>query len=135
MITVFTNGCFDLFHAGHVQFLQQCRALGDHLVVGLNSDDSVRLLKGPTRPICDWNERAAVLLGCRWVDEVIRFDEPTPCELIRRLRPNVIVKGPGYSEENMPEARVARAWGCVVAIVSGPPVSTTGILERIRRRA
>lgn len=130
---VFTNGCFDVLHAGHVEFLQQCRRLGTRLIVGINTDDSVRLLKGPSRPICNQNERWKVLEELRSVDEVILFAEPTPCDLIRRLRPDVIVKGPGYSEQNMPEAAVVQEWDGRVVILDGPELSTTAIIERIKR--
>ncbi|MBS0207073.1 MAG: adenylyltransferase/cytidyltransferase family protein [Planctomycetes bacterium] len=131
---IFTNGCFDVFHAGHALFLERCRNLGDRLVVGLNSDASVRLLKGPQRPICTWHERAAVLMSCRFVDEVVPFDEPTPCELIRRLRPDVIVKGPGYNSDSMPESQVVLGYGGRVVIADGPRVSSTDIISRIRNR-
>ena len=129
--TVFTNGCFDLFHAGHVTFLNRCRALGDRLIVGLNTDDSVRRLKGPMRPICTFEERRQVLLGCRYVDDVLGFDESTPCKLIQRLRPDVIVKGPGYQFENMPEAFIVKEYGGRVVLLEGPPISTTEIIARI----
>lgn len=129
--TVFTNGCFDLFHAGHVLFLNRCRALGGRLVVGLNTDDSVRRLKGPTRPICTFAERSQVLLGCRYVDEVLGFDDLTPCRLIQQLRPDIIVKGPGYSIANMPEAAVVKEYGGRVVLLDGPPISSTEIIGRI----
>lgn len=129
--TVFTNGCFDLFHAGHVLFLNRCRALGDRLIVGLNSDDSVRRLKGSTRPICTFAERSQVLLGCRYVDEVLGFDDSTPCRLIQQLRPDIIVKGPGYSITNMPEATVVEEYGGRVVLLDGPPISSTEIIGRI----
>lgn len=129
--TVFTNGCFDLFHAGHVVFLSRCRALGDRLIVGLNTDDSVRRLKGPARPICTFAERSQVLLGCRYVDEVVGFGDLTPCRLIEQLRPAVIVKGPGYSIDNMPEATVVKEYGGQVVLLDGPPISSTEIIARI----
>lgn len=132
MTTVFTNGCFDIFHAGHVKFLRACRRLGTRLIVGLNSDDSVRQLKGPSRPICNQVDRWRVLEECRSVDEVILFSESTPCELIRRVRPDIIVKGPGYSEANMPEAEVVKEWGGRVVILDGPAISTTTIIDKIR---
>jgi D-beta-D-heptose 7-phosphate kinase/D-beta-D-heptose 1-phosphate adenosyltransferase len=131
--TVFTNGCFDIFHAGHVDFLRQCRQLGSRLIVGINSDQSIRALKGPTRPICTLAERAAVVASCRFVDEAHAFNETTPCELIRRLRPQFIVKGPGYSPENMPEAEVVKEWDGQVIILDGPTISTTRIVQRICR--
>lgn len=132
MTLVFTNGCFDLLHMAHVRFLHQCRLLGDRLIVGMNSDESVRRLKGPSRPICNQVERWAVLESVRWVDEVFLFDEPTPCELIKKLRPDIIVKGPGYSPENMPEAAIVESYGGKVVILDGPDISTTKIIERIR---
>ena len=131
MVTVFTNGCFDVIHHGHAKFLRQCRRLGDRLIVGLNSDASVRRLKGPNRPICNQVERWGVLEELRSVDDVILFEEDTPCELIKRIRPDIIVKGPGYSEANMPEAAIVREWGGRVVILDGPDLSTTKILQRI----
>lgn len=128
---VFTNGCFDLITHGHCDFLRRCRALGDWLIVGLNSDASVRRLKGPTRPICNQEERASVLRAIRYVDEIIVFEEDTPCELIERIRPSIAAKGPGYSEENMPEAEIVKAYGGRVVILDGPDVSTSKIAERI----
>ena len=133
MTTVFTNGCFDLLHVGHAQFLRACKRFGTKLIVGLNSDASVTRLKGPLRPICTEVERWGLLEEFRSVDEVILFDEDTPCELIRRLKPDVIVKGPGYSESNMPEAAIVKAYGGKVVILKGPAISTTEIIERIKR--
>jgi rfaE bifunctional protein nucleotidyltransferase chain/domain len=95
-VIVFTNGCFDVLHRGHVEYLEKSKALGDRLVVGLNSDASVRELK-PDRPINNQNDRRAVLLALRCVDEVIIFDEPTPLELIQRISPDIITKGGDYS--------------------------------------
>lgn len=129
---VFTNGCFDVLHLGHARFLRECRRLGSHLIVGLNSDDSVRRLKGRSRPICNQVERWGLLEELRSVDEVVLFDEDTPCELIARLRPDIIVKGPGYSEANMPEAAIAKGYGGRVVILDGSDLSTTNIIERIR---
>lgn len=93
---VFTNGCFDVLHRGHIEYLEKSRALGDKLIVGLNSDASVRELK-PSRPINNQDDRRAVLLALRCVDEVIIFDEPTPLELIQRISPDIITKGGDYS--------------------------------------
>jgi rfaE bifunctional protein nucleotidyltransferase chain/domain len=129
---VFTNGCFDILHSAHVDFLQRCRELGDWLIVGLNSDASVKRLKGPTRPICNQEERLKVLRAIRYVDECLIFDEDTPCELIERVRPSTICKGPGYSEENMPESAIVKAYGGRVVILDGPDTSTTKIIEKIR---
>jgi D-beta-D-heptose 7-phosphate kinase/D-beta-D-heptose 1-phosphate adenosyltransferase len=97
---VFTNGCFDVLHRGHVEYLEKSRALGDKLIVGLNSDASVRELK-PGRPINSQDDRMAVLLALRWVDEVIIFDEPTPLQLINRIKPDIITKGGDYTPEQV----------------------------------
>jgi len=97
---VFTNGCFDVLHRGHVEYLEKSKALGDKLIVGLNSDASVRELK-PGRPINSQDDRMAVLLALRWVDEVIIFDEPTPLQLIHRIKPDIITKGGDYSPDQV----------------------------------
>lgn len=132
-VLCFTNGCFDLIHPGHVQYLADARALGDCLVVGLNSDLSVARLKGPGRPLQDEAARAAILLGLRSVDAVIRFDEDTPQELIQRLQPDVLVKGGDYT----PETVVGRDFvegrgGRLVLIPFLPGHSTSRIEQRIR---
>lgn len=98
---VFTNGCFDIIHAGHVQYLNQAKSLGDILIVGLNSDDSVHRLKGPTRPINSEEDRATVLGALKPVDYVVIFDEETPYELIKAIQPNVLVKGGDYKIEDI----------------------------------
>ncbi len=108
---VATGGCFDLLHAGHVSMLQAARALGDCLVVCLNSDASVRRLKGPGRPVIPQADRAAVLLGLSCVDAVALFDEDTPLELLARLRPDVFAKGADYSVADLPEAALLATWG------------------------
>ena len=97
---VFTNGCFDVLHRGHVEYLEKSRALGDKLIVGLNSDASVRQLK-PGRPVNSQDDRMAVLLALRWVDKVIIFDEPTPLQLIHRIKPDIITKGGDYRPEQV----------------------------------
>ncbi len=129
----FTNGCFDLIHPGHVQYLEDVRALGDFLVVGLNSDASVRRLKGPGRPLQDEWARARVLLGLRSVDAVVRFDEDTPLALIQALQPDVLAKGGDYAPEAVVgrEAVEARG-GRLVLVPFLPGHSTTLIEERIR---
>lgn len=130
---VFTNGCFDLLHPGHVSLLTAARRLGDLLVVGLNSDDSVRRLKGPSRPILSEGDRAQVLGGLDAVDFVVVFDEETPEELIRTLRPQVLVKGGDYSEATVVGAPFVRSYGGEVALV--PLVegsSTTSMVARMR---
>jgi rfaE bifunctional protein nucleotidyltransferase chain/domain len=129
----FTNGCFDLIHPGHVQYLEDVRALGDFLVVGLNSDASVRRLKGPSRPLQDEWSRARILLGLRSVDAVIRFDEDTPLELIRALQPDILAKGGDYTPETVVGRDTVEARGGRVAIIPFlPGHSTTLIEDRIR---
>lgn len=142
MTTVFTSGCFDIVHAGHVQFLERARALGDRLIVGLNSDDSIRRLKGPERPWNPYGEREAVLKALRSVDAVIPFDEDTPAVLLMAIRPDIAVKGPGYSIENVSEwwreGQYGRAFAlpaCRHVILPGPDLSTTKLISRIRGNA
>ncbi len=130
---VLTSGCFDLLHRGHIRYLNRARELGDLLVVGLNSDAGVRRLKGRGRPINGLEDRAEVLAGLSCVDHIVCFDEETPAELVRALRPHVFVKGGDYTREALPEAPVVEALGGVVRIL--PLVedrSTTGIIQRIR---
>ncbi|MBX6312692.1 MAG: D-glycero-beta-D-manno-heptose 1-phosphate adenylyltransferase [Isosphaeraceae bacterium] len=130
---VFTNGCFDILHRGHITYLNSAKALGDVLVVGVNSDDGIRRLKGPLRPINALEDRIQVLAALSCVDHIIAFDEDTPCDLIRVVRPDVFVKGGDYTRERLPEAPLVEALGGVVQIL--PFVadrSTTGIIERIR---
>lgn len=98
---VFTNGCFDVLHRGHVEYLKQSRKLGKRLIVGLNSDESVKRLKGPNRPVNSQEDRKAVLLALRFVDEVIIFEEETPLELIRAIKPDIITKGGDYKPEQV----------------------------------
>jgi D-beta-D-heptose 7-phosphate kinase/D-beta-D-heptose 1-phosphate adenosyltransferase len=129
---VFTNGCFDILHRGHVAYLNRAKALGDLLVVGLNSDESVRRLKGPGRPINTLDDRAQVLAALSCVDQIVPFDEPSPVELIRLLRPNVYAKGGDYTLDRLPEAPLVRELGGEVQIL--PLIedrSTTRIIERI----
>lgn len=114
---VFTNGCFDLLHAGHVLYLAEARALGDVLVVGLNSDTSVRLLKGPTRPFQDERERALLLLSLRSVDLVSIFPEPTPLELIGAVQPDILAKGGDYRPEEVVGREVVEAAGGEIRII------------------
>ena len=97
---VFTNGCFDVLHRGHVEYLEASKKLGSRLVIGLNSDESVRRLK-PDRPINNQDDRRAVLLALRCVDEVVIFDEDTPCELIQRIKPDILTKGGDYKPEQV----------------------------------
>jgi D-beta-D-heptose 7-phosphate kinase/D-beta-D-heptose 1-phosphate adenosyltransferase len=101
MITVFTNGCFDILHRGHIEYLRQSKGLGDRLIVGLNSDASVRRLKGEGRPINNQEDRAALLRALRFVDEVIVFSADTPIDLITMMRPDIITKGGDYKPEDV----------------------------------
>jgi D-beta-D-heptose 7-phosphate kinase/D-beta-D-heptose 1-phosphate adenosyltransferase len=130
---VFTNGVFDLLHPGHIDILSNARAQGDALVVGVNSDDSVRRLKGPSRPVRNERERAYVLAALSDVDAVVVFDEDTPLELIRRLRPDVLVKGGDYTRATVVGADDVESWGGRVVIVPlVPGQSTTSIIEKLR---
>ncbi len=130
---VFTNGCFDLIHAGHVLYLAETRALGDLLVVGLNSDDSVRDLKGNPRPYMRVLERAWVLLSLRSVDLVCVFPESTPLELIRVVRPDILAKGGDYRPGNVVGRDVVESYGGSVAIVQyHPGYSSSSLIQRIR---
>ena len=129
---VFTNGCFDVLHAGHIALLQHAATLGDRLVVGLNSDASVKRLKGETRPIHAQNERSEVLRALRFVDGVTIFEDDTPIETIRALRPDVHVKGGDYDAETLPETPVVREGGGEVVIVPLiEDLSTTRALEKL----
>jgi rfaE bifunctional protein nucleotidyltransferase chain/domain len=131
---VFTNGCFDVLHRGHVEYLARARAMGDALVVGLNTDDSVRKLKGPSRPVNEEEDRAFVLAGLEAVDAVVLFAEDTPRELIAGLLPDVLVKGGDYRPDEIVGAREVReAGGRVVVAPLVPGRSTTSILERARQ--
>jgi D-beta-D-heptose 7-phosphate kinase/D-beta-D-heptose 1-phosphate adenosyltransferase len=128
---VFTNGCFDLLHIGHITLLEQARSFGDRLIVAINSDASVSGLKGPTRPIVGETERARVLAALAAVDSVVVFGEPTPLELIVAARPDVIVKGGDYAPDTVVGAREVESWGGqvkIVPIVEG--FSTTQLLAR-----
>lgn len=130
---VFTNGVFDLLHPGHVDVLMGARVEGAALVVGLNSDASVRRLKGPTRPVRHQDERRAVLAALEMVDVVVIFDQDTPAELVAQLQPDVIVKGGDYAPETIVGADVVRArGGRVVVIPLVPGQSTTGIIAKLQ---
>ncbi|MGK7313250.1 MAG: D-glycero-beta-D-manno-heptose 1-phosphate adenylyltransferase [Candidatus Longimicrobiales bacterium M2_2A_002] len=133
---IFTNGCFDILHRGHVEYLYAARALGDRLVVGVNTDDSVARLKGPSRPIVPLEDRLYVLAGLGCVDAVTPFAEDTPRALIADLLPDVLVKGGDYEPDQVVGAREVRAAGGEVVIlpfVEGR--STTGIIRRLQNRA
>jgi rfaE bifunctional protein nucleotidyltransferase chain/domain len=133
---VFTNGCFDLLHPGHIGSLEQARALGDVLIVGLNSDASVRQLKGAGRPVLPERERAEILASLECVDAVVIFDELTPREVIARLLPDVLVKGGDWaSDQIVGREEVEAAGGRVVSIPVVAGYSTTEILRKIREGA
>ncbi len=135
LCVVFTNGCFDLIHAGHVRYLQYARAQGDRLVVGINDDDSVRRLKGDARPIQPLADRATVLSAIRFVDLVVPFAEDTPLALIQALSPDVLVKGGDYREDEVVGADWVKARGGKVVIAPfWEGRSTSAIIERIRAR-
>ena len=131
---VFTNGCFDILHVGHVRYLRQARGLGDALLVAINSDRSVRALKGPERPVMSEWERAEVLAALAAVDYVTVFDEESPRALIAEVLPDVLAKGGDYAlEEIHGREEVERAGGRVVALPFVEGASTTGIIERVKR--
>jgi D-glycero-beta-D-manno-heptose 1-phosphate adenylyltransferase len=131
---VFTNGVFDVLHRGHVSYLAQARALGAALLVALNTDASARGLgKGPDRPLNNEQDRAFVLAALQAVDFVVLFEEPTPCAVIERIRPDIYVKGGDYAVDQLPEAALVRRWGgqaLAIPFVSG--YSTSALVGRIR---
>ncbi len=130
---VFTNGVFDLLHPGHVRYLQDARALGDLLVVGINADESVRRKKGPTRPINPQHERAEVLAALACVDAVVIFSEDTPAEIIRLVQPDVLVKGADWAADAIVGRDTVEArGGRVVRVPVEQGYSTTGIVDRVR---
>ena len=131
---VFTNGCFDIVHAGHVNYLQQAKACGDYLILGLNSDASVQRLKGPQRPLNNEFDRAEVIGALKAVDAVVLFEEQTAEALIAKVKPDVYVKGGDYTLETLPEAKIVQAYGGRVEfidMVEGR--STTNIIEKIKK--
>ena len=129
---VFANGCFDLLHVGHVRYLEAARSLGDLLVVGVNSDEQVRRLKGEGRPCVPERERAETVASLRAVDYVTVFHEPTVAELLAALRPDIHAKGTDYTEESVPERDVVRSYGGRVQIVGDPKDhSSTEMLRKV----
>ena len=132
-VVVFTNGCFDILHLGHTRYLEQAKKLGDVLVVGLNSDDSVRRLKGPGRPITPAHERSEMLAALRSVDYVCTFSEDTPLELIKKIKPDILVKGGDWPVEKIAGADfVQQSGGKVLSLPFVERHSTTDIIQRIR---
>ena len=134
MRVVFTNGCFDILHSGHVQYLNEAKALGDRLVVGLNSDASVKRLKGNERPINNQDDRKFVLENLRAVDEVIIFNEDTPLKLIEKVRPTILVKGGDWPiEQIVGHEFVISIGGTVKSLSFKNGYSTTSVLEQIKK--
>ena len=132
---VFTNGCFDILHVGHVRYLAAARSQGDVLVVGLNSDESVRSIKPENRPIVNQDQRAEVLAGLECVDYITVFNEPDPLKIIKELKPDVLVKGADWIEEEIIGADIVKAnGGKVVRVSVVPEASTSRIIQRIVRR-
>ncbi len=129
---VLANGCFDLFHVGHIRYLAGAKALGDVLIVGINSDDQVRKLKGGNRPFMPEAERAEIVAALRFVDYVTIFDEPTVTELIRAVRPDFHAKGTDYTPESVPEREIVREYGGKTAIVGDPKDhSSTDLIQLV----
>jgi rfaE bifunctional protein nucleotidyltransferase chain/domain len=132
-IIVFTNGCFDIIHSGHTKYLSEAKKLGDYLIVGLNSDSSVKMLKGDTRPINNEEDRAEVLSALKPVDFVTIFDEETPAELIEEIIPNVLVKGGDYTADSIVGAdTVKKHIGQVLIIPFVPGKSTSQIINKMK---
>jgi len=131
---VFTNGCFDIVHLGHIQFLQEAKDLGDILIVGLNSDSSVNKIKGKGRPILDQNSRSEILAAFEFVDGVIIFDQDTPFRLIEQLVPDVLVKGSDYLAENIVGSEIVlNSGGEVITIDLVEGYSTSNIIEKVKK--
>ena len=131
---VFTNGCFDLLHAGHMAYLTDAASLGDVLILGLNSDASVQRLKGPDRPVNDDRTRSSVLAGMFFIDAIVFFDQDTPLELIKMVRPDVLVKGGDYQIEQIVGASETIAHGGTVQVLTFiPGYSSTAIIDKIKR--
>jgi glycerol-3-phosphate cytidylyltransferase len=131
--TVFTNGCFDILHAGHVKYLKESKSLGDILIVGLNSDNSVKRLKGESRPINTLEDRATVIEALRSVDYVCAFDQDTPKELLEKIRPDILTKGGDYKKEDVVGFELLSSYGGEVRILSFiDGKSTTNIIERAK---
>jgi D-glycero-beta-D-manno-heptose 1-phosphate adenylyltransferase len=129
---VFTNGVFDILHRGHVEYLEKARELGDLLIIGLNSDASVRSIKGPKRPLCPQEDRAIVLSALSCVDHIVLFDQDTPQQLIGSLIPDILVKGADYSVEQIVGSDIVlKNGGKVIPIELTPGKSTTGLIDRI----
>ena len=133
-VVVLTNGCYDLLHPGHIRLLEQARSLGDILILAINSDESVRRLKGPSRPLINERDRARVAQNLAAVDAVTVFDEDTPRELIAAVLPDILVKGADWAHWIAGREEVEGAGGKVVALALEPGYSTTGIVDTILAR-
>lgn len=132
---VFTNGCFDLLHAGHVDYLQRARSFGDRLIVGMNSDESVRAIKGDLRPLVPEQQRLETLAALDCVDDVVMFHDTTPGLLVHKIRPSVYVKGADYLNKPLPERDIVEAYGGEVKLVHfRHDISTTQLIGRILER-
>lgn len=125
---VFTNGCFDILHIGHIKLLEYCKSLGGKVIVGVNSDDSIKRLKGPTRPINNQSDRVTFLQAVKYVDEVYVFDEDTPYHLIKQLKPKIIVKGGDYNPLSVIGSDISKV--CIFNYIDG--YSTTGTLNKAK---
>ena len=129
---VFTNGCFDILHVGHIRYFQKAKALGDILIIGLNSDKSIRTIKGPSRPIIPLHERAEVLSAIEYIDYIIVFDKPSPLDLILRVHPDILVKGEDWEEDNIIGAKEVKEYGGrVERIKFTTDTSTSKIIKMI----
>ncbi len=132
---IFTNGCFDILHKGHIKTLYEAKRIGDILAVGINDDNSVRKIKGPERPIIPLDSRIAVLASLEFVDYVIPFSEETPLELIKQVRPNVLVKGGDYDEDEIVGRELVLKLGGFIKIIDEVPrISSTEIINKIKRQ-
>ncbi len=134
---VFTNGCFDILHAGHIELLEKAKSFGDILILGLNTDKSIKIIKGENRPLNIQIDRARVIAALELVDYVVLFDESTPCEIISKIKPDIHVKGGDYDPtdfENMPEAEVINEYGGKIEVVPLLKTkSTTNIIKKISK--
>jgi D-beta-D-heptose 7-phosphate kinase/D-beta-D-heptose 1-phosphate adenosyltransferase len=134
-VIVFTNGCFDLLHPGHISYLEKARTLGDRLIVGLNSDESVKRLKGSGRPVNNQQDRARLLAALQCVDAVVVFEEDAPARLIEEVKPDILVKGGDYSLDQVVGASYVQSYGGRVEILPYVPgYSSSNILEKLKHR-
>ena len=131
---VFTNGCFDLFHVGHLDFLNKCKKCGDFLFVGINSDLSIKRIKGLSRPIIPEEQRLSIVRAIKWVDEAVLFDEDTPLELIKKIQPSILIKGGDWKIDNIVGREFVESYGGEVFIIPHEiNISTSNIIQKIIR--